>query len=107
MISGVVLMIFGVIMARQMLEWMSSPENVIGLASVYLRIYFIGMPATMVYNFGSAILRAKGDTQRPLYFLLAAGMLNVVLNLFFGHSLQVDGWCVAMTPAFPSMSLPG
>ena len=66
MISGVVLMIFGVIMARQMLEWMYSPENVIGLASVYLRIYFIGMPATMVYNFGSAILRAKGDTQRPL-----------------------------------------
>ena len=96
MISGVVLMIFGVIMARQMLEWMSSPENVIGLASVYLRIYFIGMPATMVYNFGSAILRAKGDTQRPLYFLLAAGVLNVVLNLFFVIVCRLDVAGVAM-----------
>ena len=96
MISGVVLMIVGVIMARQMLEWMSSPENVIGLASVYLRIYFIGMPATMVYNFGSAILRAKGDTQRPLYFLLAAGVLNVVLNLFFVIVCRLDVAGVAM-----------
>lgn len=96
MISGVVLMIFGVIMARQMLEWMSSPENVIGLASVYLRIYFIGMPATMVYNFGSAILRAKGDTQRPLYFLLAAGVLNVVLGLFFVIVCRLDVAGVAM-----------
>ena len=96
MISGVVLMIFGVIMARQMLEWMSSPGNVIGLASVYLRIYFIGMPATMVYNFGSAILRAKGDTQRPLYFLLAAGVLNVVLNLFFVIVCRLDVAGVAM-----------
>ena len=66
------------------------------LASVYLRIYFIGMPATMVYNFGSAILRAKGDTQRPLYFLLAAGVLNVVLNLFFVIVCRLDVAGVAM-----------
>ena len=61
---------------------MACPENVLPLASLYLRIYFLGMPALMVYNFGSALLRAKGDTQRPLYFLLLAGIVNVILNLF-------------------------
>ena len=81
MISGVILAVFGFVMARQLLEWMDSPENVIGLSTLYLRIYFIGMPATMVYNFGSAILRADGDTRRPLNFLLVAGIINVVLNL--------------------------
>ena len=62
---------------------MQAPEEVIGLAELYLRIYFVGMTATMIYNFGSAILRAIGDTKRPLYYLLAAGVVNVVLNLFF------------------------
>lgn len=62
---------------------MQAPEEVLGLAVVYLRIYFLGMTSTMVYNFGSAILRAVGDTQRPLYYLLGAGIINVVLNLFF------------------------
>ena len=83
LISGVVMLVFGVTMARQLLVWMSSPTDVIDLASVYLRIYFLGMPANLLYNFGAAILRAQGDTQRPLYYLTAAGLVNVVLNLFF------------------------
>lgn len=81
--SGIGMMIFGVVMVRQLLEWMSSPTDVIDLATVYLRIYFLGMPANLVYNFGAAILRAQGDTRRPLYFLSAAGVVNVCLNLVF------------------------
>ena len=83
LLSGVFMLVFGVVMARQLLVWMSSPTDVIDLATVYLRIYFLGMPANLFYNFGAAILRAQGDTQRPLYFLTAAGVVNVVLNLFF------------------------
>lgn len=82
-ISGVLLTVFGTLMSRRLLEWTSSPADVIGLASLYLRIYFCGMPANMFYNFGSAILRAQGDTRRPLYFLSAAGIVNVALNLVF------------------------
>lgn len=82
-ISGLFLTVFGAFMARMLLELMSSPEDVIGLASIYLRIYFFGMPALMLYNFGSAILRAAGDTKRPLYFLLLSGIVNVILNLIF------------------------
>ena len=81
--SGILLTVVGVVAARQILAWMQAPEEVIGLAELYLRIYFVGMTATMIYNFGSAILRAIGDTKRPLYYLLAAGVVNVVLNLFF------------------------
>ena len=81
--SGILLTVIGVVAARQILTWMQAPEEVIGLAELYLRIYFVGMTATMIYNFGSAILRAIGDTKRPLYYLLAAGVVNVVLNLFF------------------------
>ena len=83
MVSGVLLTIVGVIGAKQMLIWMQTPKEVLPLAAVYLRIYFLGMTSTMVYNFGSAILRAVGDTRRPLYFLTAAGVINVILNLFF------------------------
>lgn len=82
-ISGIVVGIFGVIMAKQLLRAMGTPEDVLNHASLYMRIYFAGMPATMVYNFGSAILRAVGDTKRPLYFLTISGIINVVLNLVF------------------------
>lgn len=97
MLSGVALMLFGATMARRLLEWMSSPTDVIDLATVYLRIYFLGMPANLIYNFGAAILRAQGDTQRPLYFLTFAGVVNVVLNLFFvlGCNLGVAGVALA------------
>lgn len=81
--SGAFLAVFGIFAAPVLLQWMSSPEDVIGLASLYLRIYFIGMPAVMAYNFGSAILRAAGDTKRPLYYLSFSGLVNVILNLIF------------------------
>ena len=89
-ISGVALSIFGVICMRQLLEWMSSPEDVIGLATLYMRIYFLGMPGNLVYNFGAALLRAKGDTQRPLSYLTAAGVINVILNLILVIGLHLD-----------------
>ena len=100
-ISGVFLLGLGQVMGRQMLEWMESPESVIDLATLYLRVYFLGMPATMVYNFGSAILRAKGDTQRPLYYLTFAGVINVLLNLIF---VVVLGWDVAGVAAATSIA---
>lgn len=81
--SGIILTIIGVVFAEQILTWMQAPEGVFELAVIYLRIYFCGMTATMIYNFGAAILRAMGDTKRPLYFLLFAGVINVVLNLVF------------------------
>lgn len=71
-ISGLVLTVVGVFGARTILIWMQTQENVLDLATLYLRIYFLGMTATMVYNFGAALLRAEGDTQRPLYFLSLA-----------------------------------
>lgn len=80
--SGVCMMVFGAVMSHQLLVWMESPTDVIDLATVYLRIYFLGMPANMLYNFGAAVLRAQGDTQRPLYYLTTAGVANVLLNLF-------------------------
>ncbi|MBQ4057827.1 MAG: MATE family efflux transporter [Lachnospiraceae bacterium] len=83
LISGIILTIFGVVFAKQILQWMQTPKEVIALSTTYLRIYFMGMIATMLYNFCSAILRAVGDTKRPLYYLLFAGLINVVLNLFF------------------------
>ena len=81
--SGVILTIVGIVGAKPLLELMQAPKEVLSLAVIYLRIYFLGMTSTMVYNFGSAILRAVGDTQRPLYYLLGAGIINVILNLFF------------------------
>lgn len=83
LISGVVLIFVGIGLSEPLLTLMGTPEDVIGQAVLYMRIYFIGMPVMMLYNFGSAILRAVGDTQRPLYFLLLAGVVNVFLNLFF------------------------
>ena len=93
LVSGVLLAVVGFCAARGLLELMSCPEDVIGLSTLYLRIYFIGMPMTMLYNFSSALLRAVGDTKRPLYCLAAAGAINVVLNLVFviGFSMSVAG----------------
>lgn len=83
MICGVILLILGVTVTRQILVWMGTPEDVLGQAALYMKIYFIGMPVILLYNFGSSILRAIGDTRRPLYYLSAAGVINVVLNLVF------------------------
>lgn len=83
LISGVIVMILGIIVCRPILELISTPDDIIDLASVYLRIYFLGMPFMMLYNFGAAILRSVGDTKRPFICLLVSGIINVILNLFF------------------------
>ena len=82
-LSGIAATIVGICSARAFLTMMQSPADVIDLAALYLHIYFIGSVPVIVYNFGAAILRAVGDTQRPLYILMASGVLNVVLNLVF------------------------
>lgn len=81
LISGFLLLAVGVVIAPAVLKLLSTPEDVLPLAELYLRIYFLGMPVFMLYNFGSAILRANGDSQRPLYALIASGIMNVFLNL--------------------------
>lgn len=83
LIGGVLLTIAGVSFSAPILVLMGSPEDVLPLSTLYLKIYFGGITPTIVYNFGSALLRAKGDTKRPLYILFAAGIINVVLNLVF------------------------
>ena len=87
---GVGVGIFGFFMARPMLEWMESPPDVIDGASLYVRIYFLGMPANMLYNFGAASLRAVGDTRRPLYYLMISGLVNVLLNLLLVIVFHLD-----------------
>ena len=88
--SGVFLTLVGVAFARKILIIMQTPAEVLGLATLYLVIYFFGMTPLMIYNFGSAILRAVGDTRRPLFYLAVAGIINVVLNLFFVINLHLD-----------------
>lgn len=83
LISGCVLLFFGIAAARPILTLMDTPKAVLDFAVLYLRIYFLGMPFIMFYNFGAAILRSIGDTKRPLYCLVLSGMVNVGLNLFF------------------------
>ena len=90
LVSGLFLAVVGFFAARQFLEWMGSPENVIGLSTLYLKIYFLGMPASLFYNFGSALLRAAGDTRRPLNYLSAAGVINVCLNLLLVIVFHLD-----------------
>ena len=95
-VCGVILSVIGVIAAKQLLIWMQSPTEVIDLATVYLQIYFLGMPAIMLYNFGAAILRGVGDTKRPLYYLTFAGIINVALNFVFVAFLHMDVAGVAL-----------
>lgn len=80
-ISGIFLTIVGVFLAPYLLNFMDVPDTVIGQSSLYLRIYFLGTTAMLIYNFGSAILRAIGDTKRPLFFLMISGVVNLTLNL--------------------------
>lgn len=96
-IVGIFIGAVGSILAPQMLTLISVPDDVLPLASLYLRIYFIGIPATVVYNFGAAVLRAEGDTKHPLYFLTAAGAANVICNVFFvvGCHWDVAGVAIA------------
>ncbi len=95
--GGAALIFLGIFFAVPILVMMGTPEEVLPLSVLYIKIYFLGMPVTLVYNFGSAILRAVGDTRRPLYFLLFAGVINVILNLIFviGFSMGVAGVALA------------
>ena len=95
-ICGIMLTVLGVVLAKPLLELMGTPEDVLDKAALYMRIYFIGMPVMLLYNFGSSILRAIGDTKRPLYYLTAAGVVNIALNLFFVITLQMDVAGVAL-----------
>ncbi len=94
--GGFLLLFVGVCFCRTFLQWMGTPDNVIDQSTLYMRIYFLGMPFFLVYNFGAAILRALGDTQRPLLYLSLAGVLNVLLNLFFVLVLKMDVAGVAL-----------
>lgn len=81
LISGIAMSIIGILCARESLVLIATPDDIIGQAALYLRIYFLGMPFFMLYNYGAAILRAVGDTKRPLIYLIAAGTANAVLDL--------------------------
>lgn len=99
LVFGLILVVLGNVLARPMLQMMSTPDEVIDGAVTYMRIYFLGMPVMLLYNFGSAILRAVGDTRRPLYFATISGVVNVVLNLFFVIVVGIDvaGVAIATT----------
>ncbi len=96
-ICGFILIFIGLFLAKPILEIMGSPEDVIGLATLYVRLYFLAMPAIMLYNFLAAILRAAGDTTHPLIFLTVAGVVNVILNLILVivFNLGVAGVAIA------------
>lgn len=99
LISGLVLMTAGAALAKVLLVITSSPADIIDLAALYLRIYMLGVPASMLQNFGAGILRTQGDTKRPLYFLTAAGALNVALNLLFVLPMRMGVAGVALATA--------
>ena len=82
LISGIIMAFVGLFFSRPALEIMGTPDNVIDQSTLYMRIYFLGMPFFMLYNFGASILRAVGDTKRPLLFLVISGVLNACLNMF-------------------------
>ncbi|RHF84754.1 MATE family efflux transporter [Coprococcus comes] len=81
LISGITMAVIGVLLAKWALEIMGTPDDVIGQSALYMRIYFMGMPFFMLYNYGAAILRAIGDTKRPLIFLIISGIANAALNM--------------------------
>lgn len=100
-ISGLLLICIGIGVARPILELMDTPSDVLDMAVLYLRIYFIGIPFFLIFNFGAAILRSVGDTRRPLYILVVAGIINTVLNLIFviGLGMSVEGVAIATAVA--------
>ncbi len=96
LVGGVLIGLIGILFAYPLLNLMDTPADVIDRSALYMRVYFAGMPVILLYNFGSAILRAIGDTRRPLYYLAIAGVLNVGLNLFFVIALHMGVAGVAL-----------
>lgn len=95
-ILGIFVMIIGLSLCEPLLIIMGTPEDILDLADLYMKIYFLGIPAAMVYNFGASILRAVGDSRNPMYFLIISGIVNVFLNLLFVivFHMSVDGCCM-------------
>ena len=93
LVSGIFLMIFGIIMSEKLLIMMGTTTECLDLATIYLRIYFCGMIFNMLYNFGASVLRSAGETKKPLYYLTIAGVANVLLNLILviGFNMDVAG----------------
>lgn len=99
LVSGFIMLAIGQLIAEPVLSLLDTPADVLPMAQLYLRIYFLGMPFLMIYDFGSAVLRSIGDTRRPLLFLTISGILNVFLNLFFVIVMKrsADGVAIATT----------
>ncbi len=105
-VGGAVIMVLGIVFAEAALRAMNTPEDIIGSSLVYMRIYFLGVIPSMIYNMGAGILRAVGDSKRPLYYLITACLVNIVLDLFLS-------WCFTWVwpaqrspPSFPRWSVP-
>ena len=103
LVSGVVMAVVGLVFSRWALEIMGTPADVIDQSTLYMRIYFLGMPFFMVYNYGAAILRAVGDTKRPLMFLIVAGVINAVLNMFLVIAFHMGVAGVAIATVISQM----
>ena len=108
LISGILMAFAGLFFSRTALEWMGTPDDVIDLAALYMKIYFIGMPFFMLYNYGAAILRAVGDTKRPLLFLVVSGLVNAGLNMIFVicFHMAVEGVAIATAFLYYGFELP-
>lgn len=102
-IAGVILAVLGFVISKPILSLMGTPEELISGATLYMRIYFAGMPFIMLYNFGSAILRGVGDSRRPLYYISIAGVLNVLLNILFVRYMNMGEAGVALGTVLSQM----
>ncbi|MBP5622496.1 MAG: MATE family efflux transporter [Thermoguttaceae bacterium] len=94
--GGAILTVVGIVFAKTFLVWMQTPPEALDLATLYIQVYFSGIIPIMIFNFGSSLLRAKGDTKRPLYYLTFAGLVNVALNLLFVIAFDMDVEGVAL-----------
>ena len=92
LLCGFLISVIGILLSPTLLRWMQAPDDTIGLSTLYVRIYFLGAPGSMVFNFGAAVIRSTGDTRRPLRYLAASGLVNVLLNLL---TIIVFHWGVA------------
>ena len=96
LLSGFIVLAVGLVLSRSILGWMNTSPAIIDQSTLYLKIYFLGAPFNLIYNFGAAILRATGDAKRPLYFLSLSGLINVFLNFIFVYFFQMDVAGVAL-----------
>lgn len=96
LVFGVIIGLFGFFFSKYFLKWMGTPDEIIDLSTNYLKIYFIGVPFTMIYNFGASLFRAKGDSLFPFLFLAFAGLFNIAFNLIFVCVFKIDVFGVAL-----------